>query len=114
MGNDQTRKVRTETMPKLTKVLTESDLTAARARPVMDLMPYLSVIDEILKQGGVGGEVTLSSTESQRTEKRRLSLAAKQLRYKLTWRRSSPPQLKFVLSTPPLPAPGGRRRREAK
>ena len=101
-------------MPKLTKVLTEADLTAARARPVMDLTPYLNVIGEITKQGGVGGEITLGANESQRTEKRRLSLAAKQLGYKLTWRKSGPGELKFVLSSPGQPAPGGRRRRESR
>ncbi len=101
-------------MPKLTKVLTETDLTAARARPVMDLKPYLNVIEEITKQGGVGGEVSLAPTESQRTEKRRLSLAAKQLGYKLTWRKSTPGDLKFVLSSPGQAAPGGRRRRESR
>ncbi len=101
-------------MPKLTKILTEADLTAARARPVMDLRPYLSVIDEIVKQDGVGGEISLGPGESQRTEKRRLSLAAKQLGYKLTWRKSPSGELKFVLSAPGQPAPGGRRRREAR
>ncbi len=101
-------------MPQLTRVLTESDLTAARARPVMDLRPYINVIEQILKQGGVGGELTLTSGESQRTEKRRLSLAAKQLGYKLTWRKSTAGELKFVLATPGSPAPGGRRRREAR
>ncbi len=101
-------------MPKLTKVLTEADLAGARARPVMDLKPYLNVIDEIAKQGGVGGEVSLGPGESQRTEKRRLSLAAKQSGYKLTWRKSTPGELKFVLAAPGHPAPGGRRRREAR
>ena len=100
-------------MPKLAKVLTDADLRAARARPVMDLTPYLEVIDSITRQGGVGGELVLSPDESQRTEKRRLSLAAKQRNLVLTWRKSSPGQLRFVLSAPGEQAPGGRRRREA-
>lgn len=100
-------------MPKLTKVLTEAELTSARAPAAMDLTPYLNIVDDIVRQGGVGGELALSPDESQRTEKRRLSLAAKQRGYKLTWRKSPPGKLRFVLSAPGEPAPGGRRRRPA-
>ncbi len=100
-------------MPQLTKVLSESDVTAQRARPVMDLAPYLEIVERIIHQGGVGGEVSLTNNESQRTEKRRLSLAAKQRGYKLTWRKSPRGQLRFVLSAPGEQAPGGRRRRGA-
>ena len=100
-------------MPELTKVLTESDVTAQRARAAMDLAPYLQIVELIMRQGGVGGEVTLSGSESQRTEKRRLSLAAKQSGHQLTWRKAPKGQLRFVLSAPGEPAPGGRRRRSA-
>jgi hypothetical protein len=100
-------------MPQLMKVLTEADVTAQRARPVMDLAPYLEIIDRIGQQGGVGGEVKLTDSESQRTEKRRLSLAAKQRSYKLTWRKSPRGELRFVLASPGEQAPGGRRRRGA-
>ncbi len=98
-------------MPELTKVLTEADVAAQRARPVMDLAPYVEIIDRIIRQGGVGGEVMLADNESQRTEKRRLSLAAKQRGHKLTWRKSPKGQLRFVLSAPGQQAPGGRRKR---
>lgn len=101
-------------MPDLTKVLSESDLRAARARPIMDLTPYLQIIDSIVSEGGVGGEVKLRQGESQRTEKRRLSLAAKQRGVKLTWRKSPPAVLRFVLSAPGQQPPGGRRRREGR
>ncbi|HEX2922814.1 MAG TPA: hypothetical protein VHS28_02155 [Chloroflexota bacterium] len=98
-------------MPTLNKVLTESDLSSARTPAIMDLTPYMNIIDDINKQGGVGGEITLANNERQRTEKRRLSLAAKQKGLKLTWRKSPPGQLRFVLSSPGQAAPGGRRRR---
>src|SRR3712207_8561656 len=49
--------------------------------------PYMEIIDEVSRQGGLGGELTLNSGESQRTEKRRLSIAAKQRNVKLTWRK---------------------------
>jgi hypothetical protein len=100
-------------MPKVTKILTDADLSAARARPVMDLTPYLEIVDAIGKQGGVGAEVNLAPGESQRTEKRRLSLAAKQRGLKLTWRKSGAGELKFVLASEGEQAPGGRRRRKA-
>ncbi len=100
-------------MPKLNKVLTEADLSAARAPAVMDLTPYLTIIQDIIEQGGVGGEVILSGNESQRTEKRRLSLAAKQKGLKLTWRKSPAGELKFVLARPGQAVPGGRKRRGA-
>lgn len=98
-------------MPELTKVLTEADVSAGRARSVMDLAPYLDIIDKITQQQGVGGELTLSDNESQRTEKRRLSLAAKQRGLRLTWRKSQKGELRFVLAAPGQQAPGGRRRR---
>ena len=47
-------------MPKLTKVLTEAELTSARTPAALDLTPYLNIIDDILRQGGVGGEINLS------------------------------------------------------
>jgi len=100
-------------MPKLERVLKESDLTAARAPAGMDLTSYLELVDSIGRDGGVGGEVSLLPDESQRTEKRRLSLAAKQRGYKLTWRKARHGGLKFVLSTEGSPPPGGRRRRKA-
>lgn len=100
-------------MPKLEKILKESDLTAARVSAGMDLSPYLSIIDSVKHEGGVGGEVLLNPGESQRTEKRRLSLAAKQRGYTLTWRKARQGGLKFVLSLPGQPVPGGRRRRKA-
>lgn len=78
----------------------------------MDLAPYLEIIDSIKGQDGVGAELTLTPDESQRTEKRRLSLAAKQRGFKLTWRKAREGGLRFVLSAGGSPAPGGRKRRK--
>jgi hypothetical protein len=99
-------------MPELMKVLTEADLTSARGQTRMDLTPYIEIIDEVKKQGGVGGELALSSAESQRTEKRRLSIAAKLQGLKLTWRKPRDGGLRFVLSEPGSSPPDGRRRRK--
>ena len=98
-------------MPELARVLTENDLASSRGQSRMDLTPYFGIIDEVAEQGGVGGEVTLSPDESQRTEKRRLSIAAKQRAMKLTWRKSREGMLRFVLATPGKAPPDGRRRR---
>jgi hypothetical protein len=76
----------------------------------MDLTPYFSILDEVAQRGGVGGEVALLTDERQRTEKRRLSIAAKQRALKLTWRKSREGVLRFVLSTPGSVPPDGRRR----
>jgi hypothetical protein len=99
-------------MPKLAKVLTEADLTSARGQTRMDLTPYMEIIDEVARQGGVGGEVQLGPDESQRTEKRRLSIAAKQRNAKLIWRKPRDGTLRFVLSQPGQSPPDGRRRRK--
>jgi hypothetical protein len=78
----------------------------------MDLTPYIEIIEEVSRQGGVGGELQLASGESQRTEKRRLSIAAKQRDKKLTWRKPRDGALRFVLAEPGSTPPDGRRRRK--
>lgn len=98
-------------MPTLTKVLTEEDLKSSRGQSGMDLTRYFEIIDEAMK--GVGGDVSLETEESQRTEKRRLSIAAKQRDMKLTWRKSAEGRLRFVLSKPGGAPPDSRRRRRA-
>jgi hypothetical protein len=100
-------------MPRLDQVLREEDLQRGRATMRIDLTPYLQLIDSILAQGGVGGVLSLEAGEQQRTQKRRLSLAAKERGYRLVWRTAPPGQLRFVLARPGEPVPGGRQRRTA-
>ena len=97
-------------MPQLARVLNQDDLRRGDATSRMDLTPYLDIIERVRREG-VGGELELGDGESQRTEKRRLSIAAKQLGQQLTWRRSGEGALRFVLSEPGGPRPGGRPRR---
>jgi hypothetical protein len=99
-------------VPSLNKVLQPEDLARGGIVSRMDLSPYLDIIESIRSEGGVGGEVTLQEEESKRTEKRRLSIAAKQLGTKVTWRKGEDGVLRFVLSEPGQPVPGGRARRE--
>jgi hypothetical protein len=99
-------------MPQLARVLTQDDLKRAEPGTRLDLTPYLAIIDEV-SGGGVGGLVTLEEDENQRAEKRRLSTAAKQRGYELTWRKAEPGGLRFVLARPGEPRPGGRPRRAA-
>ena len=71
-------------MPELTRVLSEEDLARRGGMPRLDLATYVNLIERVRDEQGVGGIVTLGPGEGQRTEKRRLSLAAKQQGYKLT------------------------------
>ena len=96
-------------MPQLARVLTHEDLRRAAPGSQVDLAPYLSIVDEVAG-GGVGGELTLEEGESQRSAKRRMSLAAKERGYDLTWRKSHGDELRFVLARPGEPRPGGRPR----
>ncbi len=99
-------------MPELIKVITEDELTRGRGGGGgLDLAAYIGIIDDVREQGGVGGTVRLAEGENQRTEKRRLSVAAKERGYALTWRKSAPGELRFVLAAPGDAAPGGRNRR---
>ena len=98
-------------MPELSRVLTEDDLRRGGATAGPDLTPYMDLIDTIREQGGVGGTLTLSEGESQRTEKRRMSVAAKERGFQLTWRKAPEGRLRFVLAAPGQPAPGARARR---
>ena len=101
-------------MPQLMHVLTEDDLRRRQPGRKLDLAPYIELIDTVQDQGGIGAQISLQEGEKQRTEKRRLSLAAKEQRLKLTWRKANEGELRFVLSGEGDPTPGGRpqRRRE--
>lgn len=99
-------------MPELMRILTDEDLARRGAVSRLDLSAYLTIIDAVREQGGAGGLIDLLAGESQRTEKRRLSLAAKERGLQLTWRSSQPGQLRFVLAEEGQPAPGSRKRRE--
>jgi hypothetical protein len=101
-------------MPSLARILKEEDLRSQRAAIGLDLGRYLEIIDTIREQGGVGGELGLEPDESQRTEKGRLTRAAKQRGFNLTWRRANPGALRFVLSVEGSPPPDGRRRRNGR
>ncbi len=98
-------------MPELTTVLTDTDLKRGRAAAHTDLTPYMDIIDTLREQGGVGGVLRLGEGESQRTVKRRMSVAAKERGYQLTWRKAPEPQLRFVLAATGEAPPDARRRR---
>ncbi len=99
-------------MPQLARVLREEDLRGSGNTARMDLTPYIGLLETVRSQDGLGGMLTLDEGESQRTEKRRLSIAAKQQGYKLQWRKSQPGELRFVLAQDGQPMPGSRTRRK--
>ena len=96
-------------MPELSRVLTEEDLRRTAPGSHIDLTPYLGIVDEVAG-AGVGGLLTLDEGEGQRATKRRMSLAAKERGYELTWRRAPERSLRFVLARPGEARPGGRPR----
>ena len=99
-------------MPQLSRVLMESDLKrTGTPTSSLDLGPYLEMVEQILAEGGVGGQVELGPGESSRTEKGRLTRAAKQRGRTLVWRKAQDGHLRFVLAEPGSPAPGSRKRR---
>ncbi len=98
-------------MPQLARVLTQDDLRRSDVGARMDLSAYVDIIEQV-RSNGVGGEVELGEGESQRTEKRRLSIAAKQQGYTLKWRKSGPGELRSVLAHDGQPLPGSRPRRQ--
>ena len=59
----------------------------------------------------MGAVLSLDEGESQRSVKRRMSIAARDRGYELTWRKAPAGQLRFVLAEPGQPRPGGRPRR---
>ena len=73
-------------MPELTTVLHEADLKRGQAVAQTDLTPYMDIIDTLREQGGVGGVLRLDEGETQRTVKRRMSIAAKERGFQLVWR----------------------------
>jgi hypothetical protein len=111
MDMESAKAERSSGLPSLTNVLQQEDLTRSGYATRMDLSPYIDIIERIRSEGGVGGELTLQDSENQRVEKRRLTVAAKQVGTKLTWRKADDGMLKFVLSEPGELVPGGRARR---
>lgn len=99
-------------MPQLDKVLTVDDLERRHAARVLDLNSYFELLDTVREHGGVGATLTLSEGESQRTEKRRLSIAAKEWGYDLVWRKAPEGQLRFVLAEVGQRPPDARHRRQ--
>ena len=98
-------------MPQLTTVLTADDLQRRQSARAQDLRSYFELLEAVREQGGVGAVLTLGEGESQRTEKRRLTVAAKERGYDLVWRRAPEGQLRFVLAEAGQRPPDARRRR---
>lgn len=98
-------------MPQLIHTITREEIKEKVTQ--IDLTPYTTILETIQQAGGVGGDVTLEPGEDQRTQKRRLSLAAKELDLNLVWRKSDTGQLKFVIASAGEPIPGSRKARKA-
>lgn len=98
-----------DTKPELIRVLARDDWRQPKARARLDLTPYLAIIDEVTSVGA-GGHLVLAQGENRRAEKRRMSLAAKERGYELTWRKAEDRSLRFVLARLGEIRPGGPRK----
>ena len=98
-------------MPQLTTVLTADDVQRRQSAGAQDLRSYFELLDAVREHGGVGAVLTLGEGESQRTEKRRLTVAAKERGYDLVWRKAPHGHLRFVLAEAGQRPPDARRRR---
>ena len=81
-------------------------------RGQQDLSEYVAALRELHPGEAAGID---RAGVSERASKRRLSLAAKQLGYRLTWGRHADAEVLYfqVIATPPTKASNGRRRRRA-
>jgi hypothetical protein len=100
-------------MPTLSRILTEADFQRKPYGAALDLTAYIDLLESVSRDGGVGAVVTLSEGEEQRTEKRRLSVAAKRQGYQLKWRTAQPGTLRFVLAPEGQELAGSRKPRLA-
>lgn len=93
-------------MPQLARVLIADNLARRGAGTSgLDLAPYLAIIKQIGTESGVGGTLDLALDEDQRTEKGRLTRAAKVSGRTLVWRKAPAGQSRFVLAEAGGPVP---------
>ena len=94
-------------MPEWERELNPEDIERRAPTPKEgELKPYMAIIDNAKQTTIRGGVVKLLPEDKQRTVKRRLSVAARQQGFNLTWRKSPVEgRLLFVLTqgdeTPP-------------
>jgi hypothetical protein len=104
--------------PVFRSVATQDQLAPEEAQRVFprrghqDLSEYVAALRDL--HPGEAGAIERAGV-SERALKRRLSLAAKQLGYRLTWGRQADAEMLYfqVIATPPTRASSGRRRRSA-
>lgn len=85
-------------MPRLDKVIQSAEL---RSKSSIGASYDTAAYREIIRTAstGVGGVVALAPDENRRAEKRRLSVAAKELGHRLKWRKAADADtLRFVLN----------------
>ena len=82
-------------MPTFRKLSSEELMALQRRgpRPPIDLTEYVDFLQEL--SPGEGGSLELEDGESQRTVKRRISMAATRLKKDIRWRKSQNGVLRF-------------------
>ena len=101
-------------MPIIAKLLTVEELKRAAPVSQQDLSEYISLLKQVADSGNAGADLSLGTGEDQRTEKRRLTLAAKAIDKVVVWRKAPKGTMRFVLTSKGEQAPGARAKRGSK
>lgn len=90
-------------MPGLTKVLTLEELSERSNAAGVDLSPYKAILCTVKDQEAGGADIALLEGEDQRKEKRRFSIAARELGILLRWKASQEEGVLRFTTLPPRP-----------
>jgi hypothetical protein len=95
-------------MPKLIASRGAEELRSQARASNIDLSFYIGELQELQKDGKVEGTWELLEGETPRVEKRRFTLAAKQIGLTTAWKTSAEGEVRLVLAPEGEPLPGSR------
>jgi hypothetical protein len=95
-------------MPKLVASRGAEELRKQGRASNVDLGFYTNELEELQREGKVEGTWELVKDEKQRVEKRRFTLAARQLGLEIAWKKAGDREIRLVLAPEGEPLPGSR------
>ena len=102
------RRDKVNAMPKLIASRAAEELRSQARATNIDLSFYIEELQELQADGKVEGTWELLKGETPRAEKRRFTMAAKQLGLVTAWKKASGREIKLVLAPEGEPLPGSR------